>query len=180
MLNSSPSLVRSISSERSIDDSRSKWVLDRDTEASALGSHFAYAIAAIATGNQSLLLNSSTSPMATGRNSPSKKPFRQIFYEEAHYNPSLSQAHIGSAFDAHVVEESSHWSSKGMSFPHEPRKFTYPKDQGPTKPVEFPYVFEKPLKAYERQGEVRPYSRVCKISSNAKENTVSSAMKSHI
>lgn len=142
----------------------STWQFEQESEASILGSHFAYAIAAIATGNKDKIANPTNSKV---------KPFRKIFYEDPLNNPSLSQASVTAGFDSYSVEEQIHWSQKGTVFPIARRKFGVPPDVGPHKPVEFPFVFEKPIKAYERKGEVRPFSRVKKISSQARLHYVS-------
>jgi len=142
-----------------------KWHFEQETEASILGSHFARAVATIAYGQFDEGLE--TRPKTT------TSPFRKIFYEEPMNNPGLAQAHVSAAYDAHEIEEQKHWHNGGNSFASEKRKFTYPPDQGPKKPIEFPYVFERPIVAYERKGTVRPFAERYRITSEARRHHVS-------
>jgi hypothetical protein len=164
-------MIRSVSPPRSRADDDPKWKLEQESEAAILGNNFAYAIAAIATGNKEKLIDYN--------NKKQYKSFRKIFYEEPHFNPPLNQASVSSGFDAHLTEQQFHWKKHGTVFPHQERKFDRPKDSGPKKPDQFPFVFEKPIKAYEREGEVRPFSRVKKISSNARLKEVLSLYLVH-
>lgn len=129
-----------------------KWQLEKESEASIVGSHFARAVASVAYGHVDEPTLKTTSP------------FRKIFYEEPLNNPSLSQAHVSAAYDAHALEEQTHWHKRGNKFTVEERKFTKDPDQGPKRPEEFPYVFEKPIISFQRNRQVRPFNKIHKIS----------------
>jgi hypothetical protein len=143
-----------------------KWRYEQESEASILGSNFAFAIAAIATGNKDKLLGTVQQPK-------SAPAFRKIFWEEPQYNPSLNHGSTLAGYNAYLLEEEKHWKKTGAEFERKPREFGRVKSGGgPRKPEEFPYVFEKPHVAYERSGEVRPFSRVKKLASNVRMEQV--------
>lgn len=129
-----------------------KWQLEKESEASIVGSHFARAVTSVAYGQ------------VDEPNAKATSPFRKIFYEEPLNNPSLSQAHVSAAFDAHTVEEQTHWQKRGNKFTIQERKFTKEPDQGPKRPEEFPYVFEKPITSFQRNRQVQPFNKIYKLS----------------
>jgi hypothetical protein len=140
-----------------------KWRYEQESEAAIVGSHFAYTVATKAVNKDKLHPSGKKTVGA----------FRKIFYEDPIYNPALNQSSVVSGFDASLIEAQSHWSQFGNQFAQEGRKFGKVKDSGPKKPEEFPYVFERPITAHARgTGEVRPFSRIKKMSSQARMEKV--------
>jgi hypothetical protein len=141
-----------------------KWRYEQESEAAIVGSNFAYTISKKAAGIKDKSL-------VSGRKSAS--PFRKIFYEDPIYNPALNQSSVVSGYDASLIEAQSHWSSFGNQFSQEGRKFGNSKDVGPKKPEEFPFVLGRPVTAFEKgNGEMRPFSRIKKVSSQARMEKV--------
>lgn len=127
------------------------WKYERDSEASVVGSYFAEAVAVIATKQYDFVKRKAT-------------PKRIVFWDEPRFNPPLRNSHISAGFDAHITEERLYWSRKGKRFPPELPQPSREKDKGPKKPVEFPKIFESPVKTFERNPEFKPFQKVFKSS----------------
>lgn len=124
-----------------------------DTDQAHIGEEFAHVIASISNG----VLDH---PKDT---SPTSKPFKQVFWDDARHNPPLRNTHMCYEMDAQIKEGQRYWKKSGKKFSDEPRlakiPMNDPNNEGPTKPEEFPNCFGKPSKVFDRTREVRPFSR---------------------
>lgn len=127
------------------------WHLDQESEASVLGSHFAHAVAAIATGHLEEF-------------APKPIPSRKTYFQEPRYNPNLQYAHITSGFDAHYIEEAKHWHRRSVPFDHQPRITQVAprtaEDNGPRHAENYVHIFEQPVVSFGRNRMIRPQSRL--------------------
>jgi hypothetical protein len=129
------------------------WVLDsrNETEQVVLGTYFAAAVTAIAHGHKDKL-------------KASKRPTRKLYYDDRAFNPYLESSSSQVGIEAFVKEREKYWNSKGGKLSKQPRDCqvgpTSNEDLGPKNPVEFPHVYESPVKSFGRSREIRPFSRV--------------------
>lgn len=130
------------------------WQFDSESEASVLGSCFATAVAAIASGHKEELV------------APKKLPTRKLYYDDKCLNPSIEFSHTPAALDAHFLEQDHHWKKAHVPLSREKRKYKvsdWPEeDEGPKSPIEYPGICERTTTTFGRRRQVRPFSRVIK------------------
>ncbi len=133
----------------------SPWVLDTqsDNEQVILGTYFATAITAIASGQKEKLKSKKT-------------PKLVLYYDDKAFNPSLDIPSTDIAIEAFVKERDKYWSAKGLTLSKQPRNCqvspTSYGDLGPKNPEQFPHIYESPVKTFGRSREIRPFSRISK------------------
>lgn len=129
------------------------WVLEtkKETEQMVVGTYFATAITAIASGQREKV-------------KPKKVPTRVLYYDDKTINPSIEFPHTDVGTEAFIKEREKHWVSKNITLSKQPRDCQVEPDSntdsGPTCPGEFPHIFESPVKTFGRNRDVRPFSRV--------------------
>ena len=119
------------------------------SDASLIGNEFASVVAALSDGTYEYYSKGSK-----------KGPFRPCFMDDPQFNAPLRYAHIDYAYEAQSKEIAKDWARGGKRFSTEPRLAKLPDDDsGPSKPAEFPHVFEKGQMVYIRKAPYRPFER---------------------
>lgn len=129
-----------------------QWHLD-ENNTTLLESEFAKSIAAKSIGALKI------------HKSANYDSFKPLFLDDPRNNPPLANAHISNEFDAQVEGAKRAWNKKGNKFAIEAR-FQRKDDNGPSKPCEVPYTFEKPQKYFGRHRQSESKLQIHNVRAN--------------
>ncbi|RYH30950.1 hypothetical protein EON65_03835 [archaeon] len=135
------------------------WHFEELTEASLLGAHFAQAVSIISHGDFDKILDANK-----------QVPLRKMALADRRFNPHLDYMHISHDCEAHFTEQEKAWHKAGPRFPRGDRKCKVPVPKVFVKTGDDP---DHGTKIFGRQREVRPFSRIKKLHTDAmKHDTV--------
>jgi hypothetical protein len=110
------------------------------------------------------VFSNTISTISKGNFVPEKKKypqFRTTFWEESQFNPSIANTSQSYEYEAHIGEETSHWSAKGHIWDTQ-KRWVEPRPQnetGPIKRTEYLHFFENGQKYFGRNRQLLPYVR---------------------